>query len=179
MAGTRVAFETHATTRDNELGAASGWNPGRLSDRGRTEAVELGRRRADPRPDLVATSDLERCTDTVAIAFGDQGPPLLVDPRLRECDYGLLNGAPRLVISSRWRFHLDVPHFEGETWRDAVERVTSSLVDLIDAHRGTSILVVGHRATWLALETLLGGRRLEDVVDHDVPWRPGWEYVAT
>ena len=38
-------FETHSTTVDNEEGRATGWLPGRLSARGRTQAQALGRRR--------------------------------------------------------------------------------------------------------------------------------------
>lgn len=40
-----VVFETHALTEDNERGVATGWLPGRLSARGRDNAVAMGRRR--------------------------------------------------------------------------------------------------------------------------------------
>jgi broad specificity phosphatase PhoE len=39
-----VVFETHSTTVDNERGVATGWMPGELSERGRSQAAELGRR---------------------------------------------------------------------------------------------------------------------------------------
>jgi len=41
-----IVFETHSTTEDNEAGRATGWLPGRLSEQGRAQARELGRRRA-------------------------------------------------------------------------------------------------------------------------------------
>ena len=40
-----LVFETHSTTVDNEEGRATGWLPGQLSARGRTQAQQLGRRR--------------------------------------------------------------------------------------------------------------------------------------
>jgi 2,3-bisphosphoglycerate-dependent phosphoglycerate mutase len=39
-----LVFETHSTTVDNERGVATGWMPGELSERGRSQAGELGRR---------------------------------------------------------------------------------------------------------------------------------------
>ena len=35
-----LVFETHSTTVDNEQGHATGWLPGQLSDRGRTQAQQ-------------------------------------------------------------------------------------------------------------------------------------------
>jgi broad specificity phosphatase PhoE len=39
-----LVFETHSTTEDNELGRATGWLPGRLSEQGRVQALQLGQR---------------------------------------------------------------------------------------------------------------------------------------
>jgi alpha-ribazole phosphatase/probable phosphoglycerate mutase len=38
-------------------------------------------------------SDLKRAIETVEVAFAGSGIPVLIDWRLRECDYGQLNGA--------------------------------------------------------------------------------------
>jgi 2,3-bisphosphoglycerate-dependent phosphoglycerate mutase len=71
--GIELVFETHSTTEDNERGRATGWLPGRLSDRGRLQARELGRRRAGDRITAVFSSDLARAAETASVAFGD--PP--------------------------------------------------------------------------------------------------------
>lgn len=47
MVSIEVVFETHALSEDNERGIATGWLPGRLCERGRADAVEMGRRRRD------------------------------------------------------------------------------------------------------------------------------------
>jgi broad specificity phosphatase PhoE len=39
-----IVYETHSVTEDNERGIATGWQPRRLSPRGREQAAELGRR---------------------------------------------------------------------------------------------------------------------------------------
>jgi len=83
-----LVFETHSITEDNELGRATGWLPGRLSPRGRELARELGLRRRDDGIAAVFSSDLRRAAETASLAFEDPAVPVLLDWRLRECDYG-------------------------------------------------------------------------------------------
>jgi broad specificity phosphatase PhoE len=92
--GLHVVFETHAITTANERGIATGWLPGRLSARGRGAARELGLRRADDGLAAIYVSDLARALETVKAAFPCGPIPTVVDPRLRECNYGELNGMP-------------------------------------------------------------------------------------
>ncbi|MDQ2879898.1 MAG: hypothetical protein M3Y48_01215 [Actinomycetota bacterium] len=42
-----IVFETHSWSEDNDRGVATGWLPGRLSERGRELARQLGARRRD------------------------------------------------------------------------------------------------------------------------------------
>ncbi|MDI5938350.1 histidine phosphatase family protein, partial [Micromonospora sp. DH15] len=85
---TRIVFETHSWSEDNDRGVATGWLPGRLSARGRALAAELGDRRRHDGIAAVFTSDLRRAVETAEVAFGGTGIPVLYDWRLRECDYG-------------------------------------------------------------------------------------------
>lgn len=171
-----VVFETHATTVDNEAGRATGWLPGALSARGRAEAEELGRRRRGDGLAAAFCSDLARATETAAIALDGSGIPVLYDWRLRECDYGRQNGMPVSELHRGRRRHLDHPYPAGESWRQATSRVARFLHDLPLRWEGTRILVIGHVATRWGLDQVLGGMALEDLVDEDFRWRPGWEY---
>jgi broad specificity phosphatase PhoE len=170
-----VVFETHATSEDNEGGIATGWLPGRLSAVGREQARELGERRRDDGISVVFTSDLRRAVETAEIAFA--GAPLLVvpDARLRECDYGDLNGTAAPLRDRAT--HLDVPYPGGESCRQAVERVAGFFEQLRDERDGERVLVIGHSATRLGLEVAANGRTLEELVDAPFVWQPGWEYV--
>ena len=120
--GIEIVFETHSTTEDNEAGRATGWLPGRLSEQGMAQARELGRRRALDGIAAVFCSDLRRAVQTAELAFDGSGVPLLHDWRLRECDYGELNGMPAAEMHAGRRGHLDVPYPGGESWRQAVAR---------------------------------------------------------
>jgi broad specificity phosphatase PhoE len=170
-----IVFETHATTVDNESGHATGWLPGELSARGRLEAAALGRRRQHDSLAAVFTSDLARAAETARLAFGDR-LPVLADWRLRECDYGQWNGAERGPVIGGRAAHLDEPYPDGESWRQAVDRVGRFLSDLPTRWSGRRVLVIGHVATRYGLEVALSGARLVDLLAEDFVWQEGWEF---
>ena len=174
--GIELVFETHSISEDNERGRATGWLPGRLSEQGRRLARDLGRRRGDDGIAAVFCSDLGRAAETAAIAFADSAIPVLLDWRLRECDYGQRNGMPAAELHGRRRDHLDRPYPGGESWRQAVARAARFLPDLPPRWDGQRVLVIGHVATRWALDHAIGGVPLEDLVGEDFAWRPGWEY---
>jgi broad specificity phosphatase PhoE len=171
-----IVYETHSTTEDNEQGIATGWLPGRLSDAGRNNAAALGQRRCDDGLAAIFVSDLERAIETVEVAFAGTDIPVLMDWRLRECDYGKLNGAAAPEVHRDRRRHLDLPYPGGESWRQAAERVSRFLTDLRLRWDGKRILVVGHAATRWGLEHFLNGDDLEEVITADFVWQEGWEY---
>jgi 2,3-bisphosphoglycerate-dependent phosphoglycerate mutase len=171
-----LVFETHSITEDNEQGKATGWLPGRLSARGRQHARELGRRRRDDGIAAVFSSDLRRAAETASLAFEDSAVPVLLDWRLRECDYGQRNGMPVAELHAGRRDHLDRPYPGGESWRQAVARAARLLDDLPLRWDGQRVLVIGHVATRWALDHVLGGVPLEELAGADFAWQPGWEY---
>lgn len=168
-----LIYETHSITEDNETGHATGWLPGRLSAAGRDGARSLGERRRDV--DVVLHSDLRRAVQTAQLAFEGTSVPLLADWRLRECDYGELNGAPQAAVHPR-ASRLDVPYPGGETWRQAIERNLRVLPDLHPRWSGATVLLIGHAATRFAMRVAFDGERADDVVDADLGWQPGWVY---
>jgi broad specificity phosphatase PhoE len=172
-----LVYETHAITTDNEAGIATGWFPGTLSARGRETAAELGRRRRDDGIDTIYVSDLERALQTVRIAFAGTDIPVVIDGRLRECNYGEHNGMSRARLDTERASHIDTPWPGGESYRDVVARTRSLLAHLVTHHEGGRVLVVAHSANRLAIEHLVLGRDLVALIDAPFEWRPGWEYV--
>jgi 2,3-bisphosphoglycerate-dependent phosphoglycerate mutase len=168
-----VIFETHSTTEDNENGIATGWNAGRLSSTGREQARQLGARRRNDGLSAIFTSDLERALETVRIAFAGVDVPVLHDWRLRECNYGLMNGTPASGL--RRDDHVGVPYPSGESWREAISRVGGFLQDL-DRWNERRLLVIGHTATRWALDHFVNGRPIEELVSAPFSWQEGWEY---
>jgi 2,3-bisphosphoglycerate-dependent phosphoglycerate mutase len=171
-----IVFETHSLSEDNELGVASGWSHSRLSERGRQLARELGERRREDGISVVFTSDLRRAVETAEIAFGSGTMPILLDWRLRECDYGERNGAPAETHGHHRAAHIDEPFPGGESWRQAIARVARFLEDMTLRWDGTRVLVIGHVATRWALDHYLNDVPLEELVTRDFEWQEGWEY---
>lgn len=171
-----LVYETHSTSTDNEAGIATGWLPGRLSETGRRQAHQLGERRRDGGVAAVFSSDLRRAVETARLAFDGTGIPRFEDVRLRECDYGDLNGAPvTTVAAQRWR-RIDEPFPGGESYRQVVDRTADFLADLVRDWDGRRVVVIAHSANQWALEVLLNGRRLEEFLDAPFAWQPGWRY---
>jgi broad specificity phosphatase PhoE len=125
----------------------------------------------------VFTSDLRRAVETAEIAFGGSGIPVFEDRRLRECDYGELNGMPTERLLAERSHRIDVPYPAGESYRDVVVRVRAFLEDVAAEHDGSRVVLIGHSATRWALDHLLTGTPLEELVDAPFAWREGWEYV--
>ncbi|HUG30828.1 MAG TPA: histidine phosphatase family protein [Candidatus Limnocylindria bacterium] len=173
----QLVYETHAITTDNEAGIATGWLPGTLSVRGRETAAELGARRRDDGIAAVYASDLARAVETARIAFEGSGIAIHQDARLRECDYGRLNGTPVANLAPQRIHHVDEPWPDGESYRQVVDRTGSLLADLGRDWDGARLVLVAHSANRWALEHLLLGRDLPDLVTAEFAWQPGWEFV--
>jgi broad specificity phosphatase PhoE len=172
---TPVILETHATSWDNEAGLASGWHDVDLSPAGERQAAELGMRHAGTDIALILCSDLRRSWRTAEIAFGDR-LTIVRDPRLRECDYGDLTRAPTPSVDARRLACISAPFPNGESYEQAIARVASALADLRRPAARSPVLVIGHRATFYALEHVLRGRPLEEVIAAPWRWQPGWVY---
>jgi 2,3-bisphosphoglycerate-dependent phosphoglycerate mutase len=171
-----IVFETHSRTEDNERGIGTGWDPGRLSARGRELARELGERRRSSGLVAVFVSDLARAVETADIAFADSDLPRFLDWRLRECDYGEWNGKPLQLFRERGP-RIDEPFPGGESWRQALARVDECLDDIVRLYADRTVLVIGHAATRWALDRRVHGRALAELVAAPFDWQEGWRYV--
>lgn len=176
-AGLRIIFETHSTSLDNESGIASGQIDIDLSPLGVRQARELGIRRRDDKIEVVYASDLRRSWRTAEIAFGGTGVPIVRDARLRECDYGEINGRPVAEVDGYRARAVHDPFPGGESYMQAVERVRAWL-EVVRRRPERRVLVIAHRATFYALEHLLSGVPLDAAVNARFSWQPGWEYTA-
>jgi broad specificity phosphatase PhoE len=172
-----IVFETHATTVDNERWIATGWGETRLSTAGRRQAAELGERLADEEIAAVFCSDLAHAAETARIAVGGRGIHVLHDWRLRECDYGELAGGPVASVEQVRAQHVYDPFPQGESYADVATRVRSFLRDLGPRFTDRHVVVVGHHATKLALDHVLEGAPLPELVAMPFRWQQGWLYT--
>lgn len=171
----KIYFVAHAISKDNEAGIASGWKDGELSELGVQQAKELRERFKGIKIDLICCSDLRRAVDTVKIAFGDK-IPVIIDKRLREVNYGDFNGKPAEIVGPMKKERIKEPFPNGESYKQVIDRVHDFYRELKEKHSDKTVLVVGHRATQYGLDTLVGGKTLEECLNTPFKWQPYWEY---
>ncbi|HYI75858.1 MAG TPA: histidine phosphatase family protein [Gaiellaceae bacterium] len=172
-----ILFESHSTSVDNERWIASGWLDPQLSPLGRRQAKDLGERRAEDEIVAVFCSDLARAAETAQIAFGGRGLPIFKDWRLRECNYGMLNGTAVARLEVERTKHVVDPYSGGESYVDVVARARSFLDDLPSRYPDRRIVVIGHSATKWAFDHILEGTPLDELVEGSFRWQPGWLYT--
>jgi len=170
----KVYFATHATSKDNEAEISPEKIVGKSAETIQ-QAKEVGERFSDIKIDLICCSDLKRAVDTVKIAFGEK-IPVIIDKRLREVNYGDFNGKPSKIVSPMKKEKTKEPFLNGESYEQAMERVHDFYHELKKNHPGKTVLIVGHRVTQYGLDTLVGGKTLEECLNKQFKWQPYWEY---
>jgi probable phosphoglycerate mutase len=144
-----------------------------LSERGIGQAQALGawfRRQApDGRPELILTSPYQRALSTAEMigkaCSGSTTPiPVVVDERLREKEFGVLDRLTRQGIDRFYPEQADIRRSlgkfyhrppGGESWCDVILRLRSAL-NTVSLHYGERrVLIVGHQVVVLCLRYLL------------------------
>jgi broad specificity phosphatase PhoE len=134
-------------------------------------------RRRDNAIAAVFVSDLARAVETAEIAFAGVDIPIVRDARLRECNYGDLNGMPVAQLADVRSRHIDEPFPNGQSYRQVVAQTNEFLRDLAINCDGRAVLIIAHSANKWALDHLLLGIPLETLVDAPFAWQPGWRYL--
>jgi probable phosphoglycerate mutase len=151
----------HGETEWARLGRHTSRTDVPLTETGREQARALGRRLAGPTFGLVLTSPMSRAADTAALAgFGDVA---VVEPDLREWDYGALEG--RLTADIRedypgWSIWTG-PWPDGETVDQVGARADRVLARIRAADGDVLLFSHGHflrvlAARWLDLPPASG-----------------------
>jgi alpha-ribazole phosphatase/probable phosphoglycerate mutase len=98
--------------------------------------------------------------------------------RLRECNYGELNGVPVARIAAERANRVATPFPGGQSYTDVVRATETFLRELETQWNGRRVLLIAHSANLWALQVLLGGARLEDLVTAQFDWQPGWFFTS-
>ncbi len=177
----QITYFVHGTTTDNECELATGWLPGELSAKGRDQARLLGEQYAGAPIDVMVCSDLRRAIDSAELGFNDICP-IVQDARLRECNYGDLNGLPN-DLKDNLDYYIENQFPNGESLRDVEARMADLLNDINHKYDGKHVAFIAHQAPQLALEVLLNNKTWEEAIATDWrlshAWQPGWDYSLT
>lgn len=176
----KIFYFVHGTTTDNASKLCSGWKEAMLNDLGREQALNLGNvvREKKIKFDMMFTSDLKRAVESSTIAFPEYEK--ITDNRLRECNYGYLDGESKNLVI--YEEHIEDKFPNGESLKDVEKRMREFIDFLKENYDGKTIGIVAHRAPQLALEVITKNISWEEANAKDWrktgDWQPGWEYVV-
>ena len=174
-----ITYFVHGTTTDNEQHISSGWKDVDISELGIKQSKELPTQNTD-KFDVVFCSDLLRAVHSAKLSFEDKFP-IIIDERLRECDYGDFNGRASDIVEPMQENAITERFPNGESYEDVKARIESFLDDIREDYDGQNIAIVAHKAPQLALEVIVNGKTWEEAFDSDWrkvgKWQPGWTYI--
>jgi broad specificity phosphatase PhoE len=171
-----LIYFVHGTTIDNEQHLATGQAHTKLSELGVKQSKELINQIED-NFDAIFVSDLPRSINSAKLTFGEDRE-LIIDERIRECDYGDFNQKPK-----DWELKdfITTDYPNGESYLDVEVRIKDFLEFLKENYGNKRVALVCHQAPQLAIEVILDNKSWEEVIDNDwrktKAWQPGWKYI--
>jgi broad specificity phosphatase PhoE len=166
---TTLFLVRHGETDWNADGRLQGQTDRPLSDFGRRQARQLAEGLADERLQAIYASDLARARETAEIVAERLRLPVVLDPDLREKDWGTWEG---LTAAER-----DRVEFVGEATEAHQERMLRALRRISQRHDGGSVLVVTHGGSMRRAQTATLGMALP-VVENCGRWLCAYENGA-
>ncbi|HBC92134.1 MAG TPA: alpha-ribazole phosphatase [Pelotomaculum sp.] len=148
----RVYLIRHGETEWNNTMKFQGATDIPLSERGRRQAVSLGKRLAALKLDAFYASDLVRARETATIISSRHGMSIETIPALRELNFGAWEGLTIAEIQKlfaneleQWwenPFSIRIPG--GETYNELIERSVNAIKEIVARHSDGRIAVVSH-----------------------------------
>lgn len=173
----KIIYFVHGTTTDNIEHKSTGWLHGNLSEKGIEQSIRLREQINLNEIDLVISSDLKRAIDSAKNTFKDS-KVILHDKRIRECNYGDLNGEDTSLV--KYEEHIDSKFPNGESLKEVEKRLRNFCEYLLENYNRKTIALVSHKAPQLALEVITKNISWEEAIDNDwrrtKNWQPGWRY---
>lgn len=149
---TPLALIRHGETEWNRAGRVQGTTDSPLSALGQAQAKAVGAALGADGVDVLLSSDLGRAHDTARAIAAVSGRPIVLDARLRERCYGVLEGHTWVEVEQKFpdawlRMTARDPVFappDGESAQAFRDRVMAALVDVARLHQGRRVAIVTH-----------------------------------
>jgi broad specificity phosphatase PhoE len=164
---TTLLLVRHGETDWNAEGRLQGHTDRPLNETGRRQARELADRLAEERIDVIYASDLSRAKETAEIVGERLGLTVVVDPALREKNWGNWEG-----LTGDERVHVEL---EGESTEAHRERIVAAVKRIAGRHPDQRVVIVTHGGSLRRIQAAANGVA-EPVIDNCAAW--SWDYRA-
>ena len=144
----KLILTRHGETEENIAEIMQGHLPGKLSEKGKTQAKKLAQRLKDEKIDAIYCSNLARAVDSAKeIIVFHKNIPLRLVKELRERNHGEFEGKKRSQLTekdvSQFRSITEAPK-NGESWLQVYERAQMFLDKLLHKYKNQTVLLVSH-----------------------------------
>ena len=158
---TTLLLVRHGETDWNAEGKLQGHTDRPLNDFGRRQANTLADRLAGEEIAAIYSSDLARAKETAEIVGARVGVPVVVDPDLREKNWGTWEG---LTGDERAKVE-----FEGESTEEHRDRTMRAIARIVEHHPGERVVVVTHGGSVRRVQAAVSGFALP-VIENCSVW---------
>ncbi|MEM0106959.1 MAG: 2,3-bisphosphoglycerate-dependent phosphoglycerate mutase [Candidatus Micrarchaeaceae archaeon] len=145
----------HGQTDYNKDKIFTGWLDPDINENGVKESKEIAAQLKGVVPNKAYTSDLKRAQHTLEIVLEEilgskrSSVKIFIDPRLKERNYGALNGLSKEKIEKEypkeyplWHRSYDVAPPNGESIKDVEKRVLEFLHDVLPTFASTDVIFI-------------------------------------
>lgn len=162
----------HGKTYWNEERKIQGWADIDLTEEGREVAILSAEGMKDIHFDAIYSSPLKRANETAYILRGERTLPIIVDERIKEIGFGVLEGADFMKIrgdkTSKFASFFEKPEdYEtpegGESFEVVSERAAEFMAEIIEKHKDDErVMVVAHGAVNKAMMRYIRKNEIKD-----------------
>lgn len=148
----RIYLVRHGETEWNALMKFQGHSDVPLSEKGREQAAQIGKRLASENIQGFYSSDLARAFETASLISSHHGMDIETVPDLRELHFGHWEGLTSQEIKESftekvkkwWDDPLSTRIPGGETLAEMVERNVRAIKNIVETNSGKNVVVVSH-----------------------------------
>jgi probable phosphoglycerate mutase len=162
---TRIYLVRHGATQLTQEDRFAGSSDVNLSAEGQRQIASLAERLKNDKLDAIYTSPLARTVETARILASPHGLQPILEPSLREIDYGRWEGLTRGEVERDFEAEYAIWQEDpftigpqgGESGLNVLNRILPIVRRIVETHRHRSVLVVSHKgANRLLISSLLG-----------------------
>ena len=166
-----ILLVRHGQTKWNVEMRLQGTLDSDLTETGIYQAKKLGERLSDIEFSKVFASPSGRTMKTAELVLGNRVSPIITDERLKEMNFGILEGKKVETLDERFKNEIAVMHedpeiynpseYNGETYSELIGRTSDFLDDIISRENG-KILVVAHGMSLMAIISAINNLEVKD-----------------
>lgn len=156
----------HGQTDWNIKSIMQGQTETDLNETGKKQAKEKQKAIEEFNPDVIISSPLKRCLNTVKIAVGDKYK-IVTDDRLKERYYGEIEGMHIDEIKEKYPslksftknglpYLIECPG--GETYEEVYERTKEVIAEVAEKYKGKKVIIISHGDPLDMAESVIMGK---------------------